>query len=368
MKPCIVFDGSCLGDARPTGVERCFLRTLDAFSRFDEHRIVLFVPHDCHASIDTKPGSVADCAIAEGIDVRVLPRIPLPVWRRFLLPRQLDTLRARALLTPTTALPARAPCPTIATVHELPPSIDGDGEDSRLRAYRQRRARRALTTRATAVIVPSQRTLDDLLSEEPRLASRARVIAQPLCRAVLAARTENSPPPEQRRGLVFVGAARRRKNLPRIACAHAMLDASTRRGHPITWIGYERGSSFSPPEDWELVSGATDDEVVTHIAHARGVVLASCSEGFGLPAFEALACGRPALVAERSPAHDACGDLVATCDPYDVASITRGFERLLRDEELATRASTRGPSLARAYTTDATARGWRSLLAEVAPA
>ncbi|MCA8970612.1 MAG: glycosyltransferase [Planctomycetes bacterium] len=361
MKPCIAFDGSCLGGSRPTGVERCFLRTLDAFSRFDEHRIVLFVPYDCHVSI-----SGPDCAIASGIDVRVLPKVALPVWRRFFLPRQLATLRARALLTPTTALPARAPCPTIATVHELPPSVEEDGEDSRLRAYRQRRARRALIARATAVIVPSRRTLDDLLAEEPHLASRAHVIAQPLGRAALTASSEHSPPSRHRRGVVFVGASRRRKNLHRVARAHAMLEPAMRREHPMTWIGYERAASFSPPEDWELVRGATDDEVVSRIADARGVVLASCSEGFGLPAFEALACGRPALVAERSPAHDACGDLVATCDPYDVASIVRGLERLLRDEALATRASIRGPSFARDFTPDATARGWRSLLAEVA--
>ena len=80
---------------------------------------------------------------------------------------------------------------------------------------------------------------------------------------------------------------------------------------------------------------------------SRGVVLASLSEGFGLPAIEALAIGRPVLGSRDSVTTDLCGELCVAVDPYDIASIRRGLERLFCDDELLERAANDGPDRVR---------------------
>ncbi len=372
MSSCIAFDGSCLGGARPTGVERAFLRTLQALARMSPQRLVLFVPRDCHPSI--RVGANGDCALPARVEVRRLPRLPLPLWRRMLLPRQLEEVEAAVLLSPTTALPPHAPCPMVATVHELPPKKRDDGEDSLLRALRQRRARLALVPRAVRVIVPSDKTRAALIAENPALADRVAVIAQPLGAAVLEeARTRlaravkgavGSTTPYGS-GLVFLGAARRRKNLARIAEAYDQVPATLRAGHPFTWIGYEEHAPFAPRSAWRLLPPLDDSALCKELCAAKGLVLASCSEGFGLPALEALAFGVPPLVARASAPAEYCAQLAVTSDPYDVASITEGLQRLLEDEAVAERASRLGPSLASAFTPEATAAAWLALFDEV---
>ena len=369
MKP-IVFDGSCLGGARPSGVERAFLRTLEAFRACRrETPIILFVPHDLHRSIRTAervPDSDRELAIDAAITVRVIPRLPLALWREKFLCRELRRLDARALWTPTTALPPDAPCPTIATVHELPTRMPA-AEDPPLRALRQERARRALASRASYVVVPSQTTARDLARENPQLAERIRVVPQPLGPEMLEAARTPKPIEEQRdrNGLVFIGLGRRRKNLACIAHAWRLLPSDVRAKQSLTWIG----SASKMPARLQtagLVGTETVSslELVAVIRSSRGLILASRSEGFGIPALEALACGRPPLVARSSAPAEHCKDLAATCDPYDARSIARGMLRLLEDEELAERASTRGPETASRFDAASTARAWFVILSE----
>lgn len=374
MRGPIVFDGSCLGGARPSGVERAFLTTLRAFTTLvDPADLVLFAPRDTHRSIsrdgDTTDGG-RDLAIDPAIRVVEIPRMPLALWREWRLARELRQLGARALWTPTTALPPHAPCPTIATVHELPTRVPG-AEDPPLRALRQERARFALEARATRVVVPSVTTARDLARESPRLDERVRIVAQPLGSEMLevAASLRDEPSEREARdrtGLVFVGIGRRRKNLDRIAQAWSLLPSRVRHTHAFTWIG------SGPRMHWRLraaglvgASAAATADLVRAIRDSRGLVLASRSEGFGLPAIEALACGRPPLVARESAPAANCVDLAATCDPYDCHSIAHGLQRLLEDEQLAARAFADGPRTALRFDAESVARAWTEILDEV---
>ena len=103
----VALDGSCLATPRATGVERSFLLTLEAFAA-NGHRCIVHVPFGCRH------------ALPPSVERRPIPRIPLFVWREHLLPLELGRARPDVWLSPTTALPPRAPCPRIGTVHELP--------------------------------------------------------------------------------------------------------------------------------------------------------------------------------------------------------------------------------------------------------
>ena len=54
---------------------------------------------------------------------------------------------------------------------------------------------------------------------------------------------------------------------------------------------------------------------------ATAVPVLSHSEGFGLPALEAHACGTPAIVPAGGAAHEAAGPLALTCTPDDPESV-----------------------------------------------
>jgi glycosyltransferase involved in cell wall biosynthesis len=60
----------------------------------------------------------------------------------------------------------------------------------------------------------------------------------------------------------------------------------------------------------------------------------SLYEGFGLPPLEAMACGTPVLTSQLSSLPEVVGDAAVLVDPYDVADIANGLERLLGDKAL----------------------------------
>jgi glycosyltransferase involved in cell wall biosynthesis len=124
--------------------------------------------------------------------------------------------------------------------------------------------------------------------------------------------------------------------LPRIKAEIARLGLEGR----VHCTGYVNG---------ELVPGL--------VAGAAAVAMVGLCEGFGLPALEALAAGRPLLIARAGALPEVAGDLAATCDPFDTRSMTEALDRALLDEDLGRRARALGPERARARSWDAAAEG-----------
>jgi alpha-1,3-rhamnosyl/mannosyltransferase len=345
----IAFDGSCLAAGSLTGVERSFLLTLAAFARRGDRRCLLWLP--AGARIPLPPG----------VEARAVPRLPLAVWRQWLLPRELLRARADCLLSPTTALPDQSPCPAIATVHELP-ELYPAAEDGALRGLRQQEARVRLATRAALVLVPSRHTARDLWRTQPELRARTRIVPQPLDPCFL----EDTRVAGEARGFVFVGAGRRRKNLPRLFVAYAALPMSLRARHPLRWVG---GAANEHTKDLkagvELWPELPTRELARLMRGSLAVLLPSLSEGFGLPALEAAAVGRPVLASQGSVTEELCPETCVAVDPYDQDALRAGLVRLVDDETLRARAAAVGPARARAFTPERTAAGWEDAIREV---
>lgn len=114
------------------------------------------------------------------------------------------------------------------------------------------------------------------------------------------------------------------------------------------------------------IAGFVPNEIIPGlVAGADSVAMVGLHEGFGLPALEALAAGRPLFVANTGALPEVTGDLAATCDPFDNASIRQALERTISDMDFRQRARTEGPAWARRYDWDTTAKSLVSICRQV---
>lgn len=332
----VAFDGAPLGDGPITGVARAFLNALAPYAAGA-------LAHGDHVFL-LLPAGAADPALP-GVEVVRAPRGALR--RQLALPRLLRRLGADLLHSPVAAVPLRAPCPTIATVHDLPWLHPESGETAS--AWRRFATRRSLRA-AAAVIAPSRFTLADvqaLLGSDDR---RVRLIPHG-CHAVW-------PPPEsldaeRRRGpLLVLGDDRPRKNRARVRAAHAQARERCPDLPALRFVG--------PPDAY-----VDEDEKQRLLRSCRALVQCSLFEGFGLPVLEGLACGAPLLCADIPPFHELAGDRALFVDPRDIAAIAAGMVRIHIDAAL--RGSLVQPDRGSATfaQADLVARQWRELHAEL---
>ncbi len=328
----IAFDGACFADGPPTGVARAFCTGLTAYAARGAADCVLLVPAGANAP-----------ALA-GVRVVAAPR---GAWRRQLqLPGLLRALGADLLHSSVAAVPLRAACPTIATVHDLPwrhPQLHEP-----VSAWRRWATRRALRS-ATAVIAPSTLTRDDTAALLGAKAPRLRVVPHgtALGEAPTAATTA------ARRGpFLVLGDDRPRKNRARLRRAHALARAKANGLPDLQFAG--------PPDAY-----VDEAEKVRRLRSCRALVHVSRFEGFGLPVLEGLAHGAPVLCSALAPHHEIAGPHALFVDPDDDAAIAAALLRLHADEALRWQLAAAGHARAARFSPAAVAEAWANLHHEV---
>jgi glycosyltransferase involved in cell wall biosynthesis len=106
-----------------------------------------------------------------------------------------------------------------------------------------------------------------------------------------------------------------------------------------------------------LVDAPGDEDLAREMASAAVLCLPSFSEGFGLPALEAMACATPVVVGDGGALPEVVGDAGIVCAPEPDA-IAHGLRRALADPELGER----GRERARQFPWRRTAEGWLAAL------
>jgi glycosyltransferase involved in cell wall biosynthesis len=158
---------------------------------------------------------------------------------------------------------------------------------------------------------------------------------------------------------LFFGSLEPKKNLGRLLEAYLGLNLKT----PLVIVGArawlsEGELSLLPAEadgDRRIVrlDYLSRDLLLRVIRTAKAVLFPSVSEGFGLPALEAMQLGTPVLTSNRSSLPEIVGEAAVLVDPYDANDIAAGIARLDRDEALRRRLSEAGPIRAGHYSSHA---------------
>lgn len=240
--------------------------------------------------------------------------------------------------------------------------------------HRQAYARfmlRRVSRSADAIITPSEFTR----MEFERLVGvpRARLEVVPDGVSQLWFNVPPSPTPHPKPYLLYVGNVKPHKNLgrlleafgqiaPRIPCDLLILGKD--EGFRTEDSAVQAAAGRLGPRV-QLLGALPQGILQRYVAHAEALVLPSLYEGFGLPPLEAMACGRPAIVARAASMPEVCGDAACYFDPLDSASIAKAILRVLEDPQLRETLRCRGLERARHFTWERTTGATLAILDRV---
>lgn len=175
-----------------------------------------------------------------------------------------------------------------------------------------------------------------------------------------AAARRNAGIPADGRLLLYVGAVAPHKNLSNLLTGFAEI-APRMTDLRLAIVGDPGGDGFHSNYQ-ELVAQAdtdarlrgrvhftgfvADDDLAALYSEAIATILPSFSEGFGLPALEALACGTPVLASHAGAVAEVIGAAGLTFDPHNPSEIGQRIYRIAN--EPATLASLRRNAIERA--------------------
>ena len=156
---------------------------------------------------------------------------------------------------------------------------------------------------------------------------------------------------EAGRYLLAVGSRAPHKNLPMLI--HAAVSRGP--GAPeLILVGDMTSRLFGRAElpDAEgvrLIGRVSDGALKALYQGALALALPSTTEGFGLPALEAMACGCPVIAARAGALPEICGDAALFVDPMDLAGWTSAMERVVQDGDCRAALITKGTARAAQY-------------------
>ncbi len=293
-----------------------------------------------------------------------LVRIPLTLAAE-LRRRPVDLLHVQYTAPPV------APCPFVATIHDL--SFEHLPETFKRRSRLQLRLTVRHTARKAAqIIASSEYSRADII--ETYGIKPERVSVTPLAAA------EHFAPANQKEVervckhygiegdyILGVGSVQPRKNLVRLIEAYADLRRTrTHAKLPKLVLVGKRGWLYKESFQAVAAHGLADDVLWTGYAPevdlpalytgAQCFVYPSYFEGFGLPPLEAMRCGAPVIAGNRTSLPEVVGDAGLLVDPFNIDALAHAIAQVIDSDTLRAELRRKGLEQARKFSWQRTAQ------------
>ncbi len=108
-----------------------------------------------------------------------------------------------------------------------------------------------------------------------------------------------------------------------------------------------------------------DSDLVHLYTAAEALVLPSFSEGFGLPAVEAMACGTAVIGSQTTSLPEIVREAGIFFDPHNISELTNCLERVIQDRDLKQNLESKGREIAASYTWQKSAHNVLSIFTEL---
>ncbi|SFA85209.1 Glycosyltransferase involved in cell wall bisynthesis [Azotobacter beijerinckii] len=177
---------------------------------------------------------------------------------------------------------------------------------------------------------------------------------------------------------MYTGGIDHRKNIEGLIRAYAKLPVSSRETHQLAIVCSIRSEDRTrlerlakqhglAPNELVLTGFVPEEDLVALYNLCKVFVFPSWHEGFGLPALEAMACGRAVIGANTSSLPEVIGCDEALFDPLDDDSIAKKLEQVLTDEGFRQALERHGIEQAKNFSWDKSAKlAIRALEARIA--
>jgi glycosyltransferase involved in cell wall biosynthesis len=267
---------------------------------------------------------------------------------------------------------------TLLTVHDLSFVREPWTSTPDLRAYLNDVVPRSVA-RADRILADSQSTKQDLIDIYQTPDEKVFVLYSgvhdrfyPTHDPILAARVRHrhgiGPAPY----ILSIGTIQPRKNYDRLIEAFHHLnrpDLQLIIAGAKGWLDdplYRRVRELELVDRVKFIGYAPDEDLPVLYSGATVFAFPSLYEGFGLPPLEAMACGVPVVVSNRSSLPEVVGNAALMVDPYDIDEITSALTRALDDESLRNTLINRGQLRVQSFTWHTAARQLREHYAHLA--
>jgi alpha-1,3-rhamnosyl/mannosyltransferase len=367
-RPRIAVDLRALVGARPTGIGHATRALLLALARRKSASYLglAHAPVGCAAELE-----------AAGVEIEIR-RAPLGVlWQQLWLPVRLARGDVDLYWSPIHTLPSRLEQPAIVTVHDLSALAVPEMHTLRHRLSVLPFLRSSLS-RADRIAAVSEATAAEVRRYFPECGAKIAVVpngVEPVFRpgkaAEITATREKLRCP---RGYVLsVATLEPRKNLGVLFDAWECLASGDPSTPPLLLAGasgwknreLERRLAELGALGARHLGYLERPELVRVFQAARAFVYPSLYEGFGLPALEALACGIPTIVSDRTSLPEIVGAAGTIFPAEDPRVLAAGLRQVLDDEDEARRLARLGIERAASFTWERAADGMERLFEEL---
>jgi len=352
----IAIDAHSVG-AQLAGNETYALNLIEALAEIDQiNQYTLFVTKQ--SAFDRFTGRWPNFTVRQTLPHTPWVRIPLT------LSAELRRQRIDVLHVQYTA-PPLAPCPVVATIHDL--SFEHLPETFKRRSRAQLRLTVRRTARKAAQILTlsefSRRDVIETYRVDP-----TRVTTTPAAAPAHFAPVTNDTELRrirksygiERDYILSLGSLQPRKNLKRLIEAYSSLPKilsakdvpqlvlAGKRG----WLDTDvfRAAKLSGMEKNVLFTGyVQDSDLPALYSGAICFVYPSYFEGFGLPILEAMQCGAPVVAGNRTSVPEVVGDAGILVDPFNVNDFAKAMAKIINNRECRESLRARGLSRAKCF-------------------